>query len=167
MLKVVYIVLSKKKYLMIAVCSTLVLLLLYIISLSSVVLKSFGILTDTMMIRSIFSASLLQLTLMVILTLFFGIWLAMQFYLRSESKTNKTSPVITASSGVFSGFLGGLGALGGCPACLAIIVGVIGSTATAFLLQYRTPIVLLAITLILLSIYATSKSIKNKCKWCK
>ena len=167
MLKVIYNVLSKKKYLAIAVCSALVMLLLYIISLSSVVLKSFGILTDVMMLRSIFSASLLQLMLMVILTLLFGIWLAMQFYLRSETKANKTTPVIAASGSIFSGFLGGLGALGGCPACLVIITAVIGSTATAFLLQYRTPIVLLAITLILVSIYATSGSIKNKCKWCK
>ena len=167
MLKVIYTVLSKKKYLTIAVCSTLVLLLLYIISLSSIVLKSFGILTDSIMIKSIFSASLMQLTLMVLLTFLFGIWLAMQFYLRSETKANKTTQIIEASGSVFSGFLGGLGTLGGCPACLAIITAVIGGTATAFLLQYRTPIVLLAITLILVSIYATSESIKNKCKWCK
>ncbi len=167
MLKVVYVVLSKKKYLLIAMCSTLVLLLLYIISLSSVVLRSFGILTDAIMIKSIFSASLLQLALIAMLTILFGVWLAMQFYLRQENNANKTTPIAAAGGSVFSGFLGGLGALGGCPACLAIISAVIGSTATALLLNYRTPIVLLAILLIMLSLYSTSMSIKRKCRWCK
>ena len=163
-LRVVYIVLSKRRYFFIAVFSALVMLSLYIISFSFITPR---ILTDVGMIKSVLSNSPLQVTLIILLTFLFGIWLAMQFYLRLETKANKTTPVITASSGVFSGFLGGLGALGGCPACIAIIAGVIGSTATAFLLQYRTPIVLLAITLILVSIYATSGSIKNKCKWCK
>ena len=167
MLKIVYTVLSNRKYLAIAVFSSMVLLSLYIISLSSVVLKSFGVLTDTMMLKSIFSNSLLQLALIALLAILFGVWLAMQFYLRQVAKANKTTSIVAAGGSVFSGFLGGLGALGGCPACLAIISAVIGSTATALLLNYRTPIVLLAITLILLSIYATSESIKNKCKWCK
>lgn len=135
--------------------------------MTNVVLKSFGILTDAMMIKSIFSNSLLQLALIALLTILFGIWLAMQFYLRKENKVNKTAPIVAAGSGVFSGFLGGLGALGGCPACLAIISAVIGSTTTALLLDYRTPIVLLAIGLITLSIYTTSMSIKSKCRWCK
>lgn len=164
MLKVVHLVLSKKKYLMIAVGSALVLLLLYIISLSFITPR---VLSDTMMIKSVLSNSSLQLALIILLTILFGVWLAMQLYLRWETKANKTTPVITASGSVFSGFLGGLGALGGCPACLVIITAVIGSTATAFLLQYGTPIVLLAITLIVLSIYGTSASIKNKCKRCK
>ena len=164
MLKVVYIVLSKKKYLAIAVCSALVMLLLYVISLSSITPR---ILSDTMMIKSVLSNSFLQLALIILLAILFGVWLAMQLYLRWETKANKTIPVITASGSIFSGFLGGLGALGGCPACLVIIAAVIGSTATTFIFEYRTPIALLSITLILLSIYVTSESIKNKCKWCK
>ena len=163
-LRVVYIVLSKRRYFFIAVFSALVMLSLYIISFSFITPR---ILTDVGMIKSVLSNSPLQVTLIILLTFLFGIWLAMQFYLRSETKANKTTQIIEASGSVFSGFLGGLGTLGGCPACLAIITAVIGGTATAFLLQYRTPIVLLAITLILLSIYATSESIQNKCKWCK
>ncbi|MBI3052343.1 hypothetical protein HYY74_07890 [Candidatus Woesearchaeota archaeon] len=167
MLKVMYTVLSNRKYLAIAIFSTISLMILYIISLSSVVLKSFDIITDTAMLSSIFSGGLLQLILIGVLTILFGIWLAMQLYLRWENKEMKATPIAAASGSVFSGFLGGLGALGGCPACLVIITAVIGSTATAFLLQYRTPIVLLAIALSVLSIYITSKSIENKCGWCK
>ena len=166
MLKVIYKVLSTRKYLAIAVFSSMALLSLYIISLSSVVLKSFGILTDTMMLKSIFSNSLLQLVLIALLTILFGVWLAMQFYLR-HNNVNKTTPIFVAGGSVFSGFLGGLGALGGCPACLVIISAVIGSTTTTLLLDYRMPIVLLAIGLITLSVYTTSMSIKNNCKWCK
>ncbi len=167
MLKVIYEILSNRKYLAIAIFSTAVLLSLYIVLLSSVVLKSFGILTDTMMLRSIFSTSSLQLALIVLLTILFGIWLAMQFYLRRKTRVNKTTPVVAAGGSIFSGFLGGLGALGGCPACLIIITAVIGSTATVFLLQFRTPILLLAIALIILSIYTTSETIRNKCRLCK
>lgn len=156
-----------RKYLAIAISSAIALMSLYIISLSSIVLKSFGILTDAMMLRSILSGSSLQLVLIGILAILFGIWLTMQLYLRWENREMKTTPIAAASGSIFTGFLGGLGALGGCPACLAIITAVIGSTATAFLLQYRTPIVLLAIALIILSIYTTSQAIKNKCRWCK
>lgn len=167
MLKVIRTVLSKKKYLAIAIFSAIILMMVYIISLSSVVLKSFGIITDPIMLASIFSGGLLQLILIGLLTISFGIWLTMQFYLRRENKKMEKTPIAAASGSVFSGFLGGLGALGGCPACLVIITAVIGSTATAFLLQYRTQLVLLAIVLSILSIYVTSKSIENKCKWCK
>ncbi len=167
MLKVMYTVLSSRKYLAIAIFSTISLMILYIISLSSVVLKSFGIITDTMMLSSIFSGGLLQLILIGVLTILFGIWLAMQLYLRWENKEMKATPIAAASGSLSSGFLGGLGALGGCPACLAIITAVIGSTATAFLLQYRTPLALTAIALSTISIYITSMSIKNKCRWCK
>jgi hypothetical protein len=167
MIKVIYKVLSNRKYLAIALVSTIALMLLYIVSLSSVVLNSIGILTDKSMLRFISSSSPLQLVLIALLTILFGIWLALQIYLRQKKKTLKTISTITATGGVFSGFLGGLGALGGCPACLIVITAVIGSTATALLLQYRTPIVLLAIGLIIISICATSYSIKNKCRSCK
>lgn len=167
MLKVILTVLSHRKYLAIAMLSSIALIALYAISLSSVILKSFGIITDSMMLSSILSGGLLQLLLIGILTITFGMWMAMQFYVRQENKQVAKTPIAAASGSVFGGFVGGLGALGGCPACLAIITGVIGINATAFLLQYRTPLVLLAITLSLLSIYVTSKSIENKCRWCK
>ncbi|MBI2449055.1 hypothetical protein HYV49_02040 [Candidatus Pacearchaeota archaeon] len=96
-------------------------------------------------------------------------WIAMQLYLRKEIKTNKAQPIpiVEAGGSISSGFFGGLGAVAGCPACLVIIAAVIGSTATTFIVEYRTPILLLAIALIILSIYTTSKSIENKCRWCK
>ena len=167
MLKVILAVLSHRKYLAIAMLSSIALIALYAISLSSVVLNSFGIITDPMMLASILSGGLLQLALIGILTITFGIWLAMQFYVRQKNKQIEKTPIATAGGSVFGGFLGGLGALGGCPACLAIITGVIGINATALLLQYRTPLVVFAIALSVLSIYVTSKSIENKCKWCK
>lgn len=167
MLKAMYTVLSNKKYLAVAIISTIALIMVYIISLSSVALKSFGVITDTTMLSSIVSGGLLQLLLIGMLTMLFGVWLAMQFYLRREIKEINTTPIAASSGSLFSGFLGGLGALGGCPACLVIITAVIGSTATAFILRYRTSLVLLAIALSILSIYITSKSIENKCRWCK
>ena len=163
-LGIVHMVLSKRKYFVTALFSALVMLSLYIISFSFI---TPGILTDIGMVKSVLSNSLLQVILIVLLTILFGIWIAIQFYLRKEIKTNGVQPIAEAGGSIFSGFLGGLGALGGCPACLAIIAAVIGSTATTFIFEYRTPILLLAIALIILSIYTTSKSIKNKCVWCK
>ncbi len=167
MLKVIHMVLSSRKYLAIAIFSGVILMILYMISLSSVVLKSFGIITDPIMLASILSGGLLQLILIGMLTITFGVWLSMQLYSKWENKEIKTTPIAVTGGSVFSGFLGGLGALGGCPACLAIITGVIGVNATAYILQYRTPLVLFAIGLSVLSIYVTSKSIENKCRWCK
>ena len=165
-LRVMYIVLSKRRYFFIAVFSALVMLSLYIISFSFITPK---ILTDIGMIESVLSNSSLQVTLIILLTILFGIWIAMQLYLRKEIKTNKAQPIpiVEAGGSIFSGFFGGLGALGGCPACLVIIAAVIGSTATTFIFEYRTPILLLAIALIILSVYTTSETIKRKCRWCK
>ncbi|MBI2671809.1 hypothetical protein HYX16_02650 [Candidatus Woesearchaeota archaeon] len=163
-LRIVHMVLSKRKYFVIALFSTLVMLSLYIISFSFITPR---ILTDIGMVKSVLSNSPLQVILIILLTFLFGIWIAMQFYLLKEIKTNMVQPIVEATSSIFSGFLGGLGAVGGCPACLVIIAAVIGSTATTFIFEYRTTILLLAIALIILSIYTTSKSIENKCKWCK
>lgn len=163
-LRVMHMVLSKRRYFFIALFSALVMLSLYIISFSFITPR---ILTDVWMIKSVLSNSLLQVIFVILLTMLFGIWIAMQFYLRKEIKTNKIQPIVEAGGSIFSGFFGGLGALGGCPACLVIIAGVIGSTATTFIFEYRTPILLLAIALITLSIYTTSKSINRRCIWCK
>ena len=159
-----YIVLSKRRYFFIAVFSALVMLSLYIISFSFITPK---ILTDIGMIKSVLSNSSLQVTLVILLTILFGTWIAMQLYLRKEIKTNRAQSIIATGGSIFSGFFGGLGAVGGCPACLVIIAAVIGSTAITFIFKYRTPILLLAIALIILSIYTTSETIKNKCRWCK
>ena len=163
-LRIVHMVLSKRKYFVIALFSALVMLSLYITSFYFIIP---GILTDIGMAKSVLSNSFLQVILIILLTILFGIWIAMQFYLWKEIKTNGVQPIVEAGGSIISGFLGGLGALGGCPACLVIIAAVIGSTATTFIFEYRTPILLLAIALIILSIYTTSKSIKNKCVWCK
>ncbi len=164
MLRTVYMVLSKRRYFLIAVFSALVMLSLYIISFSFVTPL---ILTDIMMIKSVLSNSPLQVIFIILLTILFGIWIAMQFYLRKEIKTNRAQPMVVAGGSIVSGFFGGLGAVAGCPACLVIIAAVIGSTATTFIVENRTPILLLSIILITFSIYATSKAIKAKCAWCK
>ncbi len=164
MLRIVYMVLSKRKYFFIALFSALVMLSLYIISFSFITPV---ILTEIEMLKSVLSNSPLQVIFIILLTILFGIWIAMQLYLRREIKTNRVQPIVEAGGSIFSGFLGGLGAIGGCPTCLVIIASVIGSTATTFIFKYKTPILLSAITLIILSIYATSKSIKNECVWCK
>lgn len=164
MLKVFYTVLSKRKYLGIAIVSALVLLVLYIIALAPITPRIF---TEIGMIQSVLYNSPFQLMLIILISILFGIWLSTQIYLKFEVKYNKSSSIITASSSIFSGFLGELGAIGGCPACIAIIASVIGSTATTFIYKFRTPILVLSILLILVSIYMTSKSIGDKCEWCK
>lgn len=159
-------VLTKRKYVAIAIGSAAALLLVYLVSFAMIVFKSFDARADPMMVQALVSGSVVQAALMGVLAMLFGVWVSLQWYVRQEKKAEKSSSAVAAGS-VFGGFLGGIGSLGSCPACLAVISLVIGSAATTVLFDYKTPILAVGIVLIAISLSVTSKSIGNQCGRCK
>lgn len=70
-------------------------------------------------------------------------------------------------TGFFSGIIASVFGTATCASCVATIFGFLGIGGVLFLLQYRTYITTVAIILLLISLYFTSKRVLNACESCR
>lgn len=94
--------------------------------------------------------------LIVPLSLLIGLMVTMQIY--SYKKTKKLQAgkgIVGASSGIIAGLFG----TAGCSSCLAALFGFLGFGNVLFLLEHQVWITIIATSLILVSLYFTSKKI--------
>ena len=110
------------------------------------------------------SGSEFSFSLIVILSALSGLVLAMNVY-RINSFRN--TPKKKVSGGVFGSLIGAAAGACSCgPIGFAVIstFGAVGGTATAFLTNYEIPIRLVAIAILGLTYYTTTRSLAVECK---
>ncbi len=120
-------------------------------------------------ILRIYSFSTLQFGWIVILSLLFGISISLQFHASHLDKIRKTKENFVEKTGTgFITLFASLFSFHACPFCLIALIGLAGASASTALLlfSYRTYIFIIAIILLLISIYFTTKRINN-CNFCK
>ncbi len=103
-------------------------------------------------------------SLIVILSILSGLVLSMNVY---RINTFRNAPKKKMSGGVFGSLIGAAAGACSCgPIGFAVIstFGAVGGTATAFLTNYEIPIRLIAIGILALTYYTTTKSLTVECK---
>lgn len=95
--------------------------------------------------------------------------IVMNIYILKNKKSIQDGVSMAGQGG--TGFLSGISAsvfgTATCAACVASIFGFLGVGGVLFLLQYRTYITTVAIILMLISLYFTSKRVLNVCESCR
>lgn len=102
------------------------------------------------------------------LALLTSLLIMMQVFLFSRSrKQEKALAVGRGSAGVASALFGGILATAACASCIAAILGFLGAGSVFFVLDYRLPISIGAITLMLVALYFTGRRVHNHCEHCE
>ncbi len=162
-------VLKISKYRKIAIFSSLAIFILLFGSMLFIVNKAseIGGMPILWSLENIWYNSTLQVLFLPIISVLFGVLIAMQVYIKKQlsDKTNKEFGI--ATGGAASGFLSGIGAIGGCPACLLFLSSLMGTGLTVFLQTYSLAISLISIALLSASIYFARQKIIGKCDMCK
>ena len=130
-------ILSEKRYLAIAVAATFVMLLIF---------PTFQSLGNLDVWFGFISP--LNFVLYLIFSVLFGITISTQYY----SFRQKVQACELKSAGSQAGSLLGIFAFQ-CPACIPILAQALGFNTVIFLSIYRTPLILLGILLMLISMY--------------
>ena len=110
------------------------------------------------------SGSEFSFFLIIVLSALSGLVLAMNVY---RINAFRTTPKKKMGGGVFGSLIGAAAGACSCgPIGFAVIstFGAVGGTATAFLTNYEIPIRLVAIGILALTYYTTSKSLAVECK---
>lgn len=102
------------------------------------------------------------------LSLAAALLLLMQVYLfRRTRGSAKLSAVGRGGVGVWSAVFGGLLATAACSSCIAAFLGFLGVSSTLFIVNHRTPVVLIAFGVVLIALLATARRIQGYCKDCE
>jgi|GEM_PF-3365845 len=157
--KSIFMTLSSRKHLLIAVALTLV--------MASVAILIPSFLTPGSNIQ--YQLSILQINdigLIVLFSSLFGVAIAMQLYASHKEKLKENIAKNTGTG--FVAFIGTLFSAKLCPVCLGAILGVIGigGSTALFLFSYKNEIMLVSISILFLTIYLTGKRI-TKIKICE
>ncbi len=118
-------------------------------------------------LENIWYNSTLQVLSLPIISVLFGVLIAMQIYIKRELSDKSAKELGMATGGAASGFMSAIGAIGGCPVCLLFLTSLIGTGLTAFLQTYSLAISLFSIILLSTSIYFARQKIVGKCANCK
>lgn len=106
--------------------------------------------------------------LFIILALFIGLLLTMQIFIfrRAKSaaiKARSLGNAATGAVGAYAGILGGVFATAACSWCVAALFGFLGTGAVLFIAKNQLWAVLIAIIIMLGSLYFASKKVVNDC----
>lgn len=74
---------------------------------------------------------------------------------------------VQGGTGILSGIVASLFGTATCAACISSLFGFLGFGGVLFLIEYRTPITVAAILLLLVSLHFTSQKVLRVCKICK
>ncbi len=130
-------ILNEQKYLYIAIIATIAMLILF------PVFQSLGNVGTWLTF-----ISPLNFVLYLIFSVLFGITLAVQYY----SYKQKVASCQVKSSSAQVGSILGIFAFQ-CPACIPVLAQVLGFNTVIFLSVYKTPLILIGIALMFLSLY--------------
>ncbi|MFH8132126.1 MAG: hypothetical protein QW321_00785 [Candidatus Aenigmatarchaeota archaeon] len=140
-------VFSEKRYILITTFFTAIILFLYSFSMGLITIPIFNV--ESIRIVSI---TIFDIIYMVVFSLISGITIALYWYSKKSVKG-----VCTLSGGILAGFLTSI-----CPSCPILLLALIGTYITLeFLAPYFPFLRILSLSLLLLSLYWLSKSIKN------
>lgn len=88
-------------------------------------------------------------------------------FARAKSVGARAGSVGGAAAGGFAGVMGAMFATASCAWCVAAIFGFLGTGGILFLIQQRTSVTVIAILLMLASLYAISRKIARTCTTCE
>ncbi len=139
-------VFSEEKYILIVAFSTAIILFLYSFSLGLTTIPIFNVGVIRMT-----AVSILDVIFMFVFSLIAGVSIA--FYLHSKGNVRG---VCTLSGGIFAGYLTSF-----CPFCPVVFLTLFGASITLeFIASYFPILRMLSLTLLLLSLYLSTKNIK-------
>lgn len=109
-----------------------------------------------------------EVVLLTILSTLTALSLTFNIFALSHKSSLQTgaSMIGQGATGFFSGMLATVFGSATCAYCVSAIFGFLGVGSVFFLLDYRTPITLGAITLLLISLYFTSRKVLGICEAC-
>jgi len=103
--------------------------------------------------------------LFVLLSMVTALLLLMQIFL-FKVKKQYTQTVSQGGVGVFSALFAGLLATAACSSCIAAVLGFLGAGSVFFVLENQPYVVFIAIILVVISLYFSSKRVLGYCKDC-
>jgi hypothetical protein len=107
-------------------------------------------------------------TLFVILALLIALLLTMQVFIfrrarNAAVKAKSLGSAAVGATGAYAGVLGGVFATAACSWCVAAVFGFLGTGTVLFIAQNQFWAVLVAISIMLVSLYFTSKKVVSAC----
>ena len=115
------------------------------------------------------TVSLQDFILFTLLAFLTSISIVFNSYLITKSGFLKSGFVLATQggAGLISSIFASLFATATCAACATFLFGILGVSGVFFLLDYRIPITLGAILILLISIHFTSQKVLGNCKICR
>lgn len=106
--------------------------------------------------------------LFIVLALLIALLLTMQIFIfrRAKSaaiKAKSLGNAVTGAAGAYAGVLGGVFATAACSWCVAAVFGFLGTGTVLFIAQNKFWAVLIAISIMIISLYFASKKVNNAC----
>lgn len=106
--------------------------------------------------------------LFTVLALLIALLLTMQIFIFRRAKNNAVrarglSNVASGAAGAYAGILGGVFATAACSWCVAAVFGFLGTGTVLFIAENQLWAVLVALSIMLISIYFASEKIVNDC----
>jgi len=103
--------------------------------------------------------------LFVVLSTVTALLLLMQIFL-FQSKKQRVQTVGQGGVGIFSAIFAGLLATAACSSCIVAVLGFLGAGSVFFVLENQPYVVFVAIVLVIISLYFSSKRVLGYCKDC-
>jgi hypothetical protein len=156
MVQTIKLVFSNFKYMILAIC-------IFVPMLIGLLILSEYIFLEPYVVSHIPSGSEFGFVLIVILSALSALVIPMNIFRINILKSSKQK----MGGGIFGSIIGAAAGACSCgPVGFAVIstFGSVGATATAFLTNYETPIRFLAITILVVTYFTTVKSLKIECK---
>lgn len=109
-----------------------------------------------------------EIILLVVLAISTALSLTFHIFVFRHKATVATSISFAGQGGIgsLSGIVASMFGTATCASCVASIFGFLGVGGVLFLVQYRTPITIGAIMLLLISLYFTSRKVLGVCEDC-
>jgi hypothetical protein len=113
--------------------------------------------------------SLSDLILFTALSFLTSTSIIFNIFLTNRNRSLKSGFHLVGQGGasLISSLFASIFATASCVACATFLFGVIGVSGVFFLLDYRVPITLMAILILIASLYFTSQKVLGVCKVCK
>lgn len=110
--------------------------------------------------------------LFVVLAILIALLLTMQIFIFRRAKNNTVrarglSNAAGGAAGAYAGILGGVFATAACSWCVAAVFGFLGTGTVLFIAQNQLWAVTVAIAIMLVSLYFTSRNVVRECNNCK
>lgn len=106
--------------------------------------------------------------LFIVLALLIALLLTMQIFIFKRAKgaaikAKSLGNAATGAAGAYAGILGGVFATAACSWCVAAVFGFLGTGTVLFIAQNQFWAVLVAISIMIISLYFASKKVNNAC----